>query len=232
MKWGIICAEEKEIALLLENVKNKKEVKIADRIFVEGTLEGKDVAVVQCGNGKVCASMATQILIDCFDVSHLICIGVAGGIDESLQVEDIVIATDAVQHDYNITALGATQGYMDGTNRYEATRYFADKDLSASVKEAAEKCGCHVLMGTVASGDLFIGASKTKNTLRREFGAVAAEMEGAAMAQVAEANGVPFVIVRAISDLADGSAKLSFRELIEKASKTAVNILLYLAKNN
>ena len=229
--WGIIGALEEELSLLTAAMENITTHTIAGRDYYEGTLEGHPVAVTKCGVGKVFSAMAAQTLIDRFAVTKLINIGVAGGVGVGLHVGDMVLSTDAVQHDFDVTALGYAVGHnMDvSSDPAKPTRYPADEELRERFKAAAQKtlpADCGLLEGTVASGDQFVDSAAKKEELRERFGAVACEMEGAAMAQVAYCQQVPFLIVRTLSDLADGEAPISFREMVQMAADRATTALL------
>ena len=229
--WGIIGALEEEISLLTAAMENVTTKTVAGRTYDEGTLEGHSVAVTKCGVGKVFSAMAAQVLIDRFAVTKLINIGVAGGVGVGLHVGDMVLSTDAVQHDFDLTPLGCVRGHNSdlGGDPAKPTRYVADEELRERFKAAAQKtlpADCGLLEGTVASGDQFIDSPATKEMLREQFGAVACEMEGAAMAQAAASQNVPFLIVRTLSDLADGEAPISFREMVQMAADRATTALL------
>ena len=230
-KWGIIGAMEEEISLLTAAMENTVMHTVGGRTYYEGTIEGHAVALTKCGTGKVFAAMAAQILIDRFAATKLINIGVAGGIGSGLHVGDMVLSTDAVQHDFDMSALGYVRGRnMDvSDDPTEPTRYAADEELRVQFKAAAQKtlpADCGLLEGTIVSGDQFIGDAETKKSLHELFGGMACEMEGAARAQVAGCQGVPFLIVRSISELADGGAKISYRETMQQAADRATAALL------
>lgn len=229
MKWGIIGAMDAEVALLKEKIENETQTIIAGMTFYEGKLGNMDVVLTKSGAGKVFAAMAAQILIDKFNVSHLINTGVAGGLDNRLQVEDIVVATDAIQHDFNVTALGETYGHVMGEDLTVPTRFQADEELIALFEAEASKLGYRYLKGTIVSGDIFIQGAAKKKKLFDRFEATAAEMEGASVAQVAVCNQIPFLIIRSISDLADGSAPESYDVFKPRAAKIAASLIIAMA---
>ena len=167
-------------------------------------------------------------MIDRFQVGCVINTGVAGGLHPSLAVGDIVISTDAVQHDFDLTAFGYVKGYMSNGDGKSPTRYHADPELAALFKAAADEVldGNKYIEGTIASGDIFVDDSALKKELIERFGAAAAEMEGAAIAQAAAANHVPFVVIRSISDLAENEANVSFEEFERKAAEISSSIVL------
>ena len=235
-KWGIIGAMEEEISLLTAAMENLTTRTVAGRLYYEGSIEGHPVAVTRCGVGKVFSAMATQVLIDCFGVTRLINIGVAGGVGVGLHVGDMVLSTDAVQHDFDLSPLGCVRGHNSdlGGDPAKPTRYVADEGLRERFKAAAQKtlpADGGLLEGTIASGDQFIDSAATKELLRERFGAVACEMEGAAMAQVAACQNVPFLIVRSISDMADGGAQISYREMVQVAADRATTALLCMLRD-
>lgn len=224
---GIIGAMEEEVSLLLDAMTERQTVTVGKTDFHTGTLQDKAVVVARCGIGKVCAALCTQIMVDRFAVDCVINTGVAGGLHPSLAVGDLVLCTYAVQHDFDVTALGYVRGYLcDGTDGSKPTRFEADASLRRVFAEAAASLHEPITVheGVIASGDLFVSGADVKAELRRTFDATAAEMEGAAIAQAATANGIPFMVVRAISDLADGSAKISYEQFETQAAKRCARL--------
>ena len=182
---------------------------------------GVSVVLVKCGVGKVSAAMCTQTLIDRFCVSHVINTGVAGSLDARINIGDIVVSTDAVQHDFNVAALGYSVGQIPGL---DVLAFTADRELCAKAADAVARVAPEVAVheGRIVSGDLFVSSMAQKTRLSDRFGAVCCEMEGAAIAQVCYLGGVPFVIVRAISDKADGSSHMDYRAFeLEAADRCA-----------
>lgn len=234
MKMGIIGAMESEVQNLITRMEGVTYREKAGRRFAIGTLSGKEVIVVQSGIGKVAAAITAQMLIDEFGVDGLLNTGMAGGLDPRLAVKDLVIATAALQHDFDITAFGHARGFLYGEDDTKPTLFAADEDLCAKARIAAAQvlpAGSKAIDGIVASGDIFVDDSALKAELRDGFGAAAAEMEGAAIAQTAEANGVPFVILRTISDLAEHQANVSFDELEQYVGRLAGDITAALLEN-
>ena len=231
MRMGIIGAMESEVQNLITRMEGVSYRDKAGRRFAVGQLAGKDVIVVQSGIGKVATAITAQMLIDDFGVDALLNTGMAGGLDARLAVKDLVIATAALQHDFDITAFGHARGFMYGEDDTKPTLFVADPTLCAKARTAAAAvlpAGSKAIDGIVASGDVFVDDSALKAQLRDGFGAAAAEMEGAAIAQTAVANGVPFVILRTISDLAEQQANVSFDELEQYAGKLAGDITVAL----
>lgn len=200
MRVGIIGAMDVEVELLRERLLDQEVTSALGMDFVEGRLGEKDVVVVKCGVGKVNAAVCAQALIGRFGCTHLINTGVAGSLDpEALDIGDLVVATDCVQHDFSVAPLGYAPGLVPGRERVE---FVADARMrEVALATAAEVASdVRVVAGRVASGDQFVSAEADRARIVSMFGAVCCEMEGAAIAQVATLNGVPFAVVRAISD--------------------------------
>ena len=234
MPIGIIGAMDSEVTTLIARMEGVTTHTYAGRDFYVGRLAGRDAVVVQSGIGKVAAAITAQLLIDRFGVGTLLNTGMAGGLDPRLEVKDLVVATAALQHDFDLTAFGHAPGYLYGEEDTKPTLFLPDADLVARALTAAEQvlpAGSKAITGTVASGDVFVDDSALKQRLIAQFGAAAAEMEGAAIAQVAEANGVPFLILRTISDLAEKEAHISFDELERYAGELAADITVALLAN-
>ncbi len=230
---GIIGAMDSEVRHLIKRLENTQSHTIAGRTFVSGLLEGCSVVVVQSGIGKVAAATTAQILIDHFGVNILLNSGMAGGLDARLSVKDLVIGTAAIEHDFDITAFGHVRGYSRGEDDTVPTAFYADDTLIALALEAAKDVlpvNSKAITGIIASGDIFVDDSALKKQLIDQFGAAAAEMEGAAIARTAEDNGVPFLILRTISDLAEHQANVSFDELEQYAGQLAEDITVALLR--
>lgn len=217
-KIGIIGAMELEVAALKAALENTKITQRAGMAFHEGTLEGASVVVVQCGVGKVNAAMCVQILADLYQVTHIVNTGVAGSLNGALDIGDILISVDALQHDMDVSPLGYPKGQIPGLPRLA---FPADEELRRAILSAAQKVctDIHVLEGRVVSGDQFISSHEVKDVLIQEFHGDCAEMEGAAIAQAAALNQVPYVVVRAISDKADGSAQMDYPTFEKQAAE-------------
>lgn len=226
---GIIGAMQIEVDSLLSAMEEREDCVVAETVFSKGRIGGRKVVVVMCGIGKVCAALTAQILIDRFGATAIVNTGVAGGLDERLEVGDLVIATDAVQHDFDLTGFGYVRGHLPcaGGEKSAVSRFYADRKLSDCFERAAEEIGGEgkAIRGTVVSGDIFVCDASLKQRLTVDFGAAATEMEGAAIAQVCYLNKVPFAIVRAISDLAGKEAKISYDEFEKKAALRSAKII-------
>lgn len=229
---GIIGAMNTEVDTLISALTDKKETVIAGSHFFNGKLGSTDAVVVMCGIGKVAAAICAQAMIDTFHPDVLINTGVAGGVADGLAQGDLVIALDAVQHDFDLSLFGYAKGYMPvwGKDKDRPSPFPADEALAEKLIAVANELGYHAIRGRVASGDIFVADANLKHTLATDFGAAVAEMEGAAIAQTAWQNGVPCAIVRAISDLADGSATLSFEEFEVIAAERSAKLLLEICK--
>jgi adenosylhomocysteine nucleosidase len=224
MRVGIIGAMDEEIALYLEAMQETKAETKAGITYYEGVLEGRDVVLCKSGVGKVNASVCTQILIDRFQVERVIFTGVAGAVHPALNIGDIVVSTDCVQHDIDVTPLGFQPGQIPFTDRWI---WEADPQLIQLAVKAGEQVdeGVSVVTGRILSGDQFVADREKVQWFYRQFAAHCTEMEGAAVGQVCAMNNVPFVIVRCMSDKADGSAHVNFTEFTKLASKRSFEIV-------
>ena len=214
---GIIGAMECEINRLKSLLEDIEEINCRKFTFYKGELFDKHVVIVKSGVGKVAAAVCTQIMIDKFCPDFIVNTGVAGGLKTGMEIGEIVIADRLVQHDFDATVLGYAKGYIcNGINPKEPTYFYPDKELINKFEESlnAKVPELKHHIGTIASGDMFVSSDKRKKEIKNLFDACAVEMEGAAIAQTAAFNNIPFVIIRAISDLADDSAskKLALTE--------------------
>ncbi len=226
-KIGIIGAMDIEVETLKNSLENPKNSKIGEMEFYEGTLEEQNVIVVKCGIGKVNAARCAQILCDKFDVSIIVNTGIGGGIGDGLSVADVVIGNELCQHDFDVSGFGYAKGYMFQGDKDKATIYECDKTLVEIAKKAAEQnmSPDKIKVGRIATGDVFVSSVEKKKELKDNFGAMVCEMEGGAIAQTAVLNNVPFVVVRAISDLADGSAADSYEEFEKQTAYLCAKII-------
>ena len=221
---GIIGAMEEEVAHLKEAMQVEKTVERAAMTFVKGKLDGKDVVVVRSGIGKVNAGICAQILADLFEVDTLINTGVAGSLDAALDIGDIVISTDAVQHDMDVSALGDPVGQIP---RMDTFAFPADERLVQLAVQANEEANpdIHTFTGRVVSGDQFVSNGAVKERLVTQFQAKCTEMEGAAIAQAAYLNKISCVIIRAISDKADNSSTMDYAAFEKQAITHTVRLV-------
>ena len=208
-KIGIIGAMEEEVLALRAKLMDVRQLQKASMDFYSGTLNGKEVVIVRSGIGKVNAGICTQILADVYQVDAVINTGIAGSLKTEINIGDVVISTDTLQHDMDATGFGYEPGVIP---RMETSCFPADPELlkqaEAACREAVPKI--QVFTGRVVSGDQFISDKKVKERIVRQFGGMCTEMEGAAIAQAAWLNGIPFVVIRAISDKADDSATMDY----------------------
>ena len=230
MKLGIIGAMDVEVATLKENMSNKKVTTVAGSVYCEGVLEGLPVVVVQCGIGKVNAALCAQILCSQFTVTHIVNTGIAGSLDKDLDIGDFVISKDAIYHDFTCAALNPAYvtGQIPG---FPVRKFPADERLMNLAFAAADslKAG-HAKIGTVASGDQFVGQKVQKEKIIADTGALCTEMEGAAIAHTAWRNGIPYVVVRAISDKADDSAEMDYPTFEAMAAEKCALVTRAMAK--
>ena len=229
MKLGIIGAMEQEVETLLGLMENKTESVHAGSAFHEGTLEGLPVVVVQCGIGKVNAALCAQILCDCFGVTHLVNTGIAGSLCADLDIGDLVVSRDAMYHDFDCVNFGYTMGQVPGM---DVLAFPADETLMGYAFGAAEKVNPgHNKIGRITSGDQFVCDRDKKDRIIETTHALCTEMEGTAIAQTAYRNGVPFVILRAISDKADNSAEMDYPSFEKMAAHRCAQVTRNLAQH-
>lgn len=230
VRTGIIGAMDKEVTSLKAALTSPKTTTVAGMEFCEGKLDGADVVVVQCGMGKVNAGICANTLINNFGCTRIINTGVAGSLDAQIDIGDIVVSTDAVQHDFTVEAIGFAKGEIPYTGLYafpadEALRRAAVEAVRAAVPEV------QVFEGRVCSGDQFISSREQKDTILANFGGECCEMEGGAIAQACYLNATPFVILRAISDKADDSEELSYEVFKEAAAARCAAIVRYMVSH-
>jgi adenosylhomocysteine nucleosidase len=212
-----------EIELLISRMERVKESSKAGVTYREGLFLGKEVVVCKSGVGKVNAAVTTQILIDQFAVEAVIFTGVAGALDPELNIGDIVVSIECMQHDMDVTALGFPRGVIP----FEETSIFpADSGLLERATASGNKLfGGRVKQGRVLSGDQFIADREAVKGLYTELQGTCTEMEGAAVAQVCSMNQIPYVVIRSMSDKADGSAHVNFAEFTKQASENSYKIV-------
>lgn len=218
---GIIGAMEEEVNILKEKMSIDAVEKKASMEFFKGKLNDKEVVIVRSGISKVNAAVCTQILIDDFNVDCVINTGIAGSLQNKIDIGDIVISSDAMQHDVDATGFGYDLGVIP---RMETSVFKADERLIELAKKVCEAeipdIAAHV--GRVVTGDQFISDREVKNKIESNFHGYCTEMEGAAIAQAAYLNNVPFVILRAISDKSDDSATVDYPAFEKKAIEHSV----------
>ncbi len=227
---GIIGAMEIEIARLREAMDIRETKEYAGMRFYCGTLCGKEVVLVRSGVGKVNAAICTQILCDHFAVSYVWNTGIAGSLDARINIGDIVISTDTLQHDMDAVAFGYAKGVIP---QMEVSVFPADAELVALAQKVCAEVNPEIgiFCGRVVSGDQFVADKAKKKELVEEFHGLCTEMEGAAVAHAAYRNGVPFLILRAISDKADDSASMDYPEFERQAVDHMVQLTMGLLEN-
>ena len=226
---GIIGAMEEEVAGLKDKMTVSRTIKKASMEFWEGVLEGTSVVVVRCGVGKVNAAICAQILADEFHVTAIVNTGIAGSLKKEINIGDIVLSTDALQHDMDATGFGYSYGVIP---QMDNSIFQGDEKLLTLAKECCEQVNpdISVFSGRVVSGDQFISDKGKKDWIAEQFHGFCTEMEGAAIAQTAYLNQIPFLIIRAISDKANDSAHMDYAEFERKAIQHSVNLMTEIAR--
>lgn len=222
MKIAIMGAMAEEIEPLLAQVNDIRKTEYAANIYYEAKYKGKEVVIAYSKIGKVFASLTATILLEKFSCDLLLFSGVAGAIDPDLDIGDLVIADGLCQHDLDITAFGHPHGFVpEGDVCIPTDSYLRDVAKAVAVKK-----GIALKEGIIATGDQFVANVERKNWIAKVFDAHALEMEGASVAVVCSAMGVPFFILRAISDSADGGAGVDFDTFLESSAKVSAEFIL------
>ena len=222
---GIIGAMEEEVAKLQELCEDREEIQKGPYFFVKGKLSGKEVVLCKAGIGKVNAAACTQALIDRFQPSYIVNTGIAGAISPEVHILDLVISRDALQYDVDVTRFDYPLGKVPGDEKlgYDADAHLLELAVEVN-KEINPEHNSYI--GRVVTGDRFVSSHETKEYLKKTFDAACCEMEGAAIAQIATKNGVPFVILRFISDEANNEASMVYEEFEAKAIEKTVDFML------
>ena len=221
MKWGIIGAMPSEVEVLKQQMEDLNEIKVGRLLFWEGILCGQEAVVCCCGIGKVNAAITTQMMIDRFEVERIINTGIAGAVHHDLKVLDVVISRELCYHDFNARFLCDYPPYIDGIH---ASELMVESAVEAFQQIDHGSSCCFV--GKIATGDQFIESAEVKNKIVEEHHPMCVEMEGAAIGQAAYLNEIPFLVIRAISDKADGSAQMDYSEFEKKAIEHSVKLTL------
>ena len=223
MKIGIIGAMDVEVKELIESMDNIKKETISGIVYFEGTLHGKNVVVAKCGVGKVHAAVCAQTMILKYKPDAILNTGVAGSLNSDLDIADLVISDNVVQHDMDTSGLGDPVGLISGVNLINIP---CSNSLVEKIEQSAKTLeGTNVVVGTIASGDQFICNQDRKEYIVKHFNALCAEMEGAAIGHVCFLNNIDFCIIRAISDKADGSAHMDFPTFTLIAAKKSTQLI-------
>ena len=219
---GIIAAMDVEMKSLRSYMENTETEVISGIRFVRGTLEGKDVVTAVCGIGKVFAALCAQTMILHYQPQAIINPGVAGTLTDALTIGSIAVSSAVVQHDMDTSPLGDPIGLISGINKVELP---ADRLLTGQLSACAKVMGIKTATGVIASGDQFVASAERKAFIVEHFKAIACEMEGAAVGQVCYVNKVPFCVLRAISDSADGSSHMDYPTFVQMAAEQSVALL-------
>ncbi|WP_207751321.1 5'-methylthioadenosine/adenosylhomocysteine nucleosidase [Anaeromonas frigoriresistens] len=224
MKLGIIGAMDEEIEIIKNEMEIDSEDIKAQTIFYSGKFQGKNIILVRCGIGKVNAAIIAQILISEYKVDTIINTGVAGGVKEDIEIGDVVVSDDVLEHDFDARSFGYKLGEIPRLNisKFKSDNKLVELAINSTEMELADH---KVYKGRIVSGDVFVASPEKKKFLWDEFNAYCVEMEGAAIGHTCYINEISFVIIRAISDKADGSADNNFNEFVIDASNKSVNIL-------
>lgn len=223
---AVLTAIPEEIAAFGAHLSETGRESVAGLAFHHGTLDGRPVVLAESGIGKVNAALAATLLLDRFGCGGIIFSGVAGGVDPNLNVGDLVIAEHVIQHDYGAMVQGALEVYRAGALPFPEFRgEVALKAHTALIARATAALG-DAHFGTILTGDYYLGCGQTRERLFSNFGGKAVDMESAAVAQVAEAFGAPWLIIRALSDLAGEDSRLDFQAFAREAARTAAAAVL------
>lgn len=227
---GIIGAMDEEVAKIKEHMTEVTVTTKASMDFYKGYLNGKEAVVVRSGIGKVNAGICTQILADDFHVDAVINTGIAGSLNKDIDIGDIVLSTDTLEHDMDAVSFGYPLGQIP---RMDTLSFQADAHLRDVARTACSKVlpSVKAFEGRIVSGDQFVSNKEKKEWLVENFGGYCTEMEGAAIAHAAYLNKIPFLIIRAISDKADDSASMDYPAFEAMAIANSVTLILEMAGN-
>lgn len=220
---------DEEIAILKENLKNETTTKVGPVEFFEGQIANSNVVLVKSGIGKVQAGITAALMLTNFKIDYLVNTGSAGGIGEDLKIGDVVISTETAYHDVDVTAAGYEIGQLPNC----PARFPASRTLEAQVADAASEAGLGTHSGLIVSGDQFVASKMVIDQIKANFAdALCVEMEGAAIGQVAYDFDVPYVVIRAMSDVGDEDANTNFDEFIIGAGKRSAEMLMNVFQSN
>ncbi|HFI0120711.1 TPA: 5'-methylthioadenosine/adenosylhomocysteine nucleosidase [Streptococcus suis] len=223
MKFGIIAAMPQELKILVEQLQDKLESDVLGRTYYQGRIGQHEVVLVQSGIGKVMSAMSVAILADRFAVDAIVNTGSAGAVSDGIAIGDVVVATHLAYHDVDVTAFGYAYGQMAGQELY----YPADQALLEKLTSVLAEQEMTSHQGLIVTGDSFIAGQDKIATIKHHFPEVlAVEMEGAAIAQAAVNTGKPFLVIRAMSDTAQGDANITFDEFIIQAGERSAQTLI------
>ena len=225
---AVIGAMDEEVARLRERLVVTSEAEHAGILVSLGNYGGTDIALAKCGIGKVNAAICTQMLIDLYHPERLVFSGVAGGLLPNMAVGDLIIASHLIQFDVDLTAFGRRHGELPDRDRMiQSDPMLVDAVARAYDTAFADGTTArpNLMIGTIVSGDRFIKDSDTLRWLQREFAALATEMEGAAVGYTCNLSGLPFVVVRGLSDTAGESASADFSANLNKVCESSFRLL-------
>ena len=222
MKIAIMGAMQEEIIPLLAALGKHTKTEFAGNTYYEVGYKGLELVIAYSKIGKVFSTLTAATMIEKFGAQKLLFSGVAGGINPSLKIGDLIAATALCQHDVDITAFGHPYGFIPEGKRFIKS----DEALLVLAKEVASEMGVDLLEGVIATGDQFVASQERKNWIADTYAADALEMEGASVAVVCDALGVPFFILRAISDTADMDAGFNFEAFLESSAKESADFVI------
>jgi len=224
-KIGIIGAMDIEVKLLLDNMKSLRKEKTGGFLYYMGELCGKDVVITSCGVGKVNAASCTQTLINKFGVDGIINTGIAGGLHEDVEVCDVVISSNVTHHDVRKKQM---KNWFPHQEYFEGDRKLIETAEKAFKNSEIINSSCH--LGRIVSGECFVDDTQLKEQIMKEYSPHCVEMEGAAIGHVAHINDLPFVVIRSISDKADGEATMSYKKFEQITAQNAATIVMNMMK--
>lgn len=219
----VIAAMDEELDAIKRKLENVEIVEAKNLKIFKGNKDNKEYIICKSGVGKVNASRTTQIMVDLFEPTYIVNVGSAGALNNDLQIGDIVIGKELVQHDFDITAFGHEKGYISETGKY----FESDSKLVEDYKQKMDikKNEYKSIVGVIASGDIFCTNVDMKNKIKQKFNADCVEMEGAAIAQVCKLNNIPFIGIRSISDTPNGNNQIDFEKFLKTASERCAELI-------
>ena len=227
MRIGIMGAMREEIEPILELVDEvDTEIDYAKNKYYKAKYDGTELVIAYSKIGKVNSALTAATMIEKFGIDILLFSGVAGAINEELKIGDLIIATKLCQHDLDITAFGHPYGYVPESKVFVET----DERLNNIARNVAKKLDKKLLSGIIATGDQFIANPEKKEWIKNTFNADALEMEGASVGFVCDSLGVPFFVLRAISDSADMDAGFDFDKFLEGSAKESAKFLMEMVR--
>ncbi|GAC30470.1 5'-methylthioadenosine/adenosylhomocysteine nucleosidase [Brumicola pallidula] len=228
MKIAILGAMDEEVKLIQESLNHLQEVAHSHLVFFTGELHDHEIILVKCGIGKVASAVATTMIIDKFNPDFVVNTGSAGGFDKELNIGDIVISDAVTHHDVDLTVFGYVLGQCAGM----PANYVCNEQLIEAAEKSAKQIeGVKVKKGLVCSGDSFVGSDELALATQQKFPTmIAVEMEGAAIAQTAYLMGIPFLVIRSLSDIAGKTSTVSFQAYLEKAAKNSAQLVMGMVK--